>query len=172
MIVIKSVISLGIIFLSAYIGILKSSSLKNREYILRDMISFLKLLKNEIRYMLVILPNAYEISRQNLNTTLKDSIGQIVVDMLKYDDYSKVEKSIVENITKINEITEYDKSVIISVLKSLGSGDVETQINIIDNSITILENQVKEANEIKLKNTKVYKMIGTCAGIMIVIIFI
>ena len=127
---------------------------------------------NEIRYKMEILPNAYEISRQKVTTILKDVIGQIVVDMLKFDNLSFVDKSIVDNISSVNELTDYDKNVIISTLKNLGRSDLDSEINIIDNTITILESQIKEANQIKLTNSKLYRTVGTITGIMIVIIFI
>ena len=68
MIILKIIISIAIVALTAYIGNLKALKLKKREYILRDMVTFLNLVKNEIKYMLNILPNAYESSRQKLTT--------------------------------------------------------------------------------------------------------
>lgn len=172
MLFIKFFISVSIIGITAYIGNSKALRLKNREYILQDMITFLNLVKNEIRYKMEILPNAYEISRQKLTTILKDVIGQIVVDMLKFDNLSFVDKSIVDNISSVNELTDYDKNIIVSTLKNLGRSDLDSEINIIDNTITILESQIKEANQIKLTNSKLYRTVGTITGIMIVIIFI
>lgn len=172
MFILKMIISILIVTLTAYIGNSKAVKLKKREYILREMVTFLNLVKNEIRYMLNILPNAYEISRQKLTTQIKSAIGQIVVDMLSFDDVELVDKSIVENVSKIDELTDYDKNVFISTLKNLGRSDLESQINIIDNCINVLDNQIKEANEIKNTNSKMYKTVGTIAGLMIVIIFI
>lgn len=172
MFVLKIIISVAIVLLTGYIGNLKALRLKKREYILRDMVTFLNLVKNEIKYMLSILPNAYEVSRQKLTTDLNVVIGQIVVDMLTFDNLSLVDKSIVDNFSKLDELTDYDKNVCISTLKNLGRSDVDGQVNIIDNTIAILETQIKEANEIKNSNSKVYKTVGTIAGLMIVIIFI
>ena len=168
----KIVISIAIVSLTGYIGYLKALKLKKREYILREMVTFLNLVKNEIKYMLNLLPNVYETSRQKLTTDLKVVIGQIVVDMLTFDNLSFLNKSIIDNVSKLDELTDYDKNIFISTLKNLGRSDVDGQINIIDNTIAILENQIKEANEIKNSNSKVYKTVGTIAGLMIVIIFI
>ena len=165
MVFFKFVISIGIIAGCSYIGIYKSKALKSREYILRDMVTFLGLVENEIKYMLSILPNAYESARQKLITSLKDKMGIIVVDMLNLENEYLIDQSIVKNISDIKEITDYDKNVFISTLKNLGRTDLEGQINII-------ENQIKEANDIKLKNSKLYKTVGAIAGIMIVIICI
>ncbi len=172
MVFFKFVISIGIIAGCSYIGIYKSKALKSREYILRDMVTFLGLVENEIKYMLSILPNAYESARQKLITSLKDKMGIIVVDMLNLENEYLIDQSIVKNISDIKEITDYDKNVFISTLKNLGRTDLEGQINIIENGINIIENQIKEANDIKLKNSKLYKTVGAIAGIMIVIICI
>lgn len=168
----KIIISFFIVSLSTYIGILKSNKLKSREYILREMVTFLGLVENEIRYMMSILPNAYESARQKLNTELKEVVGNIVVDMLNVNDINKIDESIVLNISKINSLSEYDKNVFVSTLKSLGRSDLDSQINIIENGKSILQNQIKEATDIKLKNSKLYKTVGMISGIMIVVIFI
>lgn len=172
MIFFKLVVSVIIIILSGYIGMYKSKGLKTREYILKDMVTFLSLVENEIKYMMSILPNAYESSRQKLVTDLKFSIGQIVVDMLSKTSIIEIGQSIVFNISKLNELTDYDKNVIVSILKNLGRSDLEGQINIIQNGIKVLENQIIEASEIKNKNSKLYKTVGIITGIMIVIICI
>ena len=172
MIIVKSVISIAIICLSAYIGTYKSRKLKERERVLIEMVTFLKLVKNEIKYMMNILPNAYEISRQKLSTELKIKIGQIVVDMLDSENLTYVEGSIEKNISEIECLEKYDKEVIISTLKNLGRSDIEGQINIIENTINILETQINEANEIKNTNSKLYRTIGIITGLMLVIIFI
>ncbi len=171
-IVIKLILSSSIIILCGYVGIMKSKNLATREHILREMIVFLNLVKNDIRYMMNILPNAYEIARQKLNTSLKIAIGKIVVDMINCSNNTMLEQSIVKNINDIEELTKYDKEVFISTLKNLGRSDLDSQINIIDNCISIIENQIKEANEIKLKNSKLYKTVGVITGLMIVIVFI
>ena len=172
MIIFKLVISAAIIAISGYIGMYKAKSLKQREYILRDMVTFLSLCENEIKYMLNILPNAYESARQKLSTPLKSAIGAIVVDMLSLDGNLDVDQSIVQNISMLSELTDYDKNVIISTLKNLGRSDIDGQINIIENGIKVIENQINEAVEIKNKNSKLYKTVGVIAGIMIVIICI
>ena len=172
MLIIKLALSIAIISITTYIGFTKSYKLKNREYILKDISTFLKLVKNEMNYNMNILPNAYEAARQKLRPELKDAIGAIVVDMLKEENSNILDYSIVDNISKIEGLTDYDKNIIISTFRNLGRSDLESQINIIDNSIDILENQIKEANEIKLTNEKMYKNMGVIVGIMIVVIFI
>lgn len=172
MLVLKLGISILIIIVTSYIGFLKSNKVRDREYILREMVTFLGFVENEIKYMMTILPNAYESARQKLNTDLKSAIGKIVVDMLSFENTEFANQSIVENISSVQGLSDYDKNVFISTLKNLGSSDVDGQINIIENSKSILENQIVEASEYKLKNSKMYKTMGVITGIMLVIIFI
>ncbi|MEG0872558.1 MAG: hypothetical protein RSD14_00520 [Clostridia bacterium] len=172
MFVFKLIVSIAIVLTTGYIGMMKAKRLKTREYVLREMVTFLNLVRNDIRYMLSILPNAYEVARQKLSTPLKIAIGQIVEDMLVTNSEILVNKSIVDNISSISSLTEYDKNIFISTLKNLGRSDLESQINIIENGITIIENQISEANEVKLANSKLYKTIGVISGLMIVVIFI
>ena len=135
------------------------------------MITFLKLVENEMIYMLNSLPNSYEISRQRLSSKLKDVIGAIVLDMSEYG-VDKIDMSITNNINLLSELNQYDKDIIISTLKNLGRSDLESQNNIIDNAITILRKQINEANSIKNKNSKVYRTVGIITGLIIVVVFI
>ena len=92
--------------------------------------------------------------------------------MLDNNNFNYIEGSIEKNIIEIESLEKYDKDIIISTFKNLGRSDIEGQINIIQNTINILENQIVEANEIKNTNSKLYKTIGLITGIMLVIIFI
>lgn len=168
---IKLLICIAIVFITSYIGIELASNLKKREKELIDMVTFLKLVKNEMKYMLNSIPDSFEKSRMNLSSSLKNVIGAIVVDMEK-QGMNFMEKSIDINIAKLNNLSSYDKEIITSTLKSLGKGDFESQNNIINNTIEILENQIKEAREKKEKNSKVYKAVGVISGLLIIVIFI
>ena len=168
---IKLLICIAILFITSYIGMELASNLKNREKELIDMVTFLKLVQNEMKYMLNSIPDAFEKSRMNLSSSLKNVIGAIVVDMEK-QGMNFMENSIDINIAKLNELSSYDKEIITSTLKALGKGDFESQNNIINNTIDILENQIKEAREKKEKNSKVYKAVGVISGLLIIVIFI
>ena len=161
-----------IIAVSTLLGVSKAKKLSDREYILREFITFLTIVKNEIKYMLTVLPNAYEIGRMSLKTQLKDAIGNIATDMLKSKNSISLERSIEENINKIGQLNGYDKALIINILKNLGSTNREGEINLIDNAIKNIENQINEATDIKIRNSRIYRTIGTLFGVAVVIIFI
>jgi stage III sporulation protein AB len=170
-IILKIILAIAIIGITTYLGMLKSKKLYDREYILREMVSFLIGVQNEIKYCLSLLPNAYEVSRMGLKTTLKQAIGNISLDMLKEEEFA-IDRSIVDNISDIEPLTVYDKNIIISTLKNLGKSNVESQMNIIQNNILTIENQIKEANEIKLKSSRMYRTIGMLSGLIIVVLFV
>lgn len=168
---IKITISAAIVCITTYVGIEMAYSLKARQEILTDMVTFLRLIENEMVYMSNSLPVAFEISRQKLVSKLKDTIGAIVVDMQKYG-IDKIDASIEMNINDMAELSAYDKQIIISTLKNLGRSDIESQTNIIENAIIILDEQIKEAKDTKIKSSKVYKTVGVVSGLLIVIMFI
>lgn len=172
MIAFKIIIGALIVVVTTYIGFLVAKKLQKREETLRETILFFDMVENEIRYMLNVLPNAYESARQRLKGDLKIVIGQIVVDMLASDNYELSGKTISSNINLLKELTSYDKEVIISTLKNLGRSDVDAQVNILENAKRTIQVQIDEAIEYKNKNSKLYKAVGTIAGMMIVIILV
>jgi stage III sporulation protein AB len=171
MIFLKIIIFIAILCITSYIGIEMASSLKAREEILTDYITFLRLVQNEMMYMANSLPVSFEIARQRLNSRLKDVIGAIVVDMSEYG-VKKVDMSITNNVNTLDALNDYDKDIIISTMKNLGRSDIDSQNNIIENAIKIIERQIKEANVNKIKSSKVYRTIGVITGLIIIVIFI
>lgn len=171
MILFKIIISMAILCITSYIGIEMATSLKSREEILTDYITFLRMVQNEMVYMSNSLPISFEMARQRLSSMLKDVIGAIVVDMSNYGT-EKVDMSITNNINKLEALSDYDKEIMISTMKNLGRSDLNSQNNIIENTINIIEKQIKEANINKTKNSKVYRTIGVITGLIIVVIFI
>ena len=118
---IKIIICIAIVCITSYIGIELASMLNKREKTLIDMITFLKLVQNDMKYLLSSIPYSFENARLELNSSLKDAIGAIVVDMEK-NGVDFIGNSISKNINDITELTSYDKEIFISTLKKLGKG--------------------------------------------------
>jgi stage III sporulation protein AB len=171
MIGIKIIIGIVIICISGYIGIEMAENLRAREDVLRDFSKFLNMLKSEMMYLNSNIPSCFESARQTLKSNLKYAIENIVIDMAKFG-VSKVDISIEENIKNLECLSKEDELFIISTLKNLGLSDINSQINIIDNAISIVEEKIKEANDKKNKDSKVYKTVGIIAGIIVVVILI
>ena len=63
-----------------------------------------------------------------------------------------------------------DKNVLKSLSKLLGQTDIEGQTSQIEITQKFLETQIKQAEEEKRKNEKLYSKLGTTIGLAIVII--
>lgn len=158
-----------VVIISTVLGLNKSKKFVEREYIISESITFFKRMQNEIVYLLSPLPNALEASRMNLKTELKDVIGSIGCSILQGNfNITSVEKEL----SKLSELTQYDRQIISSGLVTLGKADVSSQIGIISNTIELLEAQKLDARDEKVKNSKLYKTVGLISGVMIAIIFI
>lgn len=167
--IIKWILSILVVIVSAALGLNKSKKFVEREHILSESITLFKRLQNEIVYLLSPLPNAIESARINLNTQLKDVVGSIGLSILQG---SFNLHSVEMELSALFQLTQYDKQIIASGLVSLGMSDVSSQIGIIANTIELLEAQKNDAREEKVKNSKLYKTVGLISGIMLAIIFI
>ena len=79
------------------------------------------------------------------------------------------EKAVYESDTNLNK---EDINVLLMLSKMLGQTDVEGQISQIEITENFLEKQIKEAQQEKDKNEKLYRKLGTTIGLAIVIILI
>ena len=70
------------------------------------------------------------------------------------------------------DLTKEDIETLKNLGKILGETDVEGQINQIELTETLLKNQIKEALEEKVKNSKMYRTLGVTVGLAISIILI
>ena len=169
MLVLKVVIALAIVCICAYVGISKAKKYESREYILTEAIMLFSGIENEIKYTLATLPNAIEAVRINMKTGLKDVLGSIGCELLRYNASSE---QIASEISNLQELTPYDKQIISNGIIELGKTDLEGQIGIINRTCSVLKNQLEDAIESKKKNSKMYKTIGFATGLMIAIVFI
>ena len=71
-----------------------------------------------------------------------------------------------------NSLSKEDIEILLSIGKVLGTTDVEGQINQIILAEELIENKIKEAEIEKAKNAKLYRMLGTSAGLTLAIILI
>lgn len=170
--VVKFGICIAIVIICTILGIKRAKKYEIREHILSDFITVFKSIENDIKYMLTSLPDAFEKVRHTLSTDVKDVLGSISVQMMSGYDIEKCNKKINEEINNIYELNSYDKEIIYQGIVSLGKADIDSQINIIDNTVVSLSSQLTEANTEKNKNFKLYRTLGTAVGLMLAIVFI
>jgi len=168
----KFSICISLVIICTILGIKKAKKYEIREHFLNDFITTFKSLENDIKYMLVSLPDAIEKIRHTLRDEIKDVLGAISVHMINESDISNMNKKVMSEINSVYELSSYDKEIIYQGFSSLGKADVESQVNIIQNTVTSLSRQLSEANEEKNKNFKLYRSLGTAIGLMIAIVFI
>lgn len=169
MLIFKILISSLVVCLCGVIGIRKAKKYESREYILREAISLFKGIENEITYTLTPIPNAIESVRCSMKTRLKDILGAVSYELMQYN-VSDI--NIVSEISKLDELTPYDKQLISAGIIELGKTDVEGQIAKINMTCRGLENQLNDSIEDKKKNSKVYKTVGFATGLMLAVVFI
>lgn len=172
MFVVKLGICLCIVGICTILGMKKSKKYEMREKKIIDFMTTFKSVENDIKYMLLSLPDALEKIRHTLMTDTKDVLGAIAIDMISNSSEEAINRKINDEINAIYELTPYDKEIIYQGISSLGKADVESQIGIINNTLNNLDMQLIEANNEKIKNAKLYKTLGTAVGIMIAIVFI
>lgn len=168
----KIICALVIILASSYLGYNKASLYSKREKVIRDFSIFFNRIKAEILYTQNTVPNLIENNRQDLYIDVKNSLGAISTDMLINESKFSIEKSIEKNINEIKCLEETDKNYIIKGLNFLGKTDIEGQQSIIENTISLLDIQIKDAKDMENKNSKLYKKLGILLGIFLVVIVI
>ena len=82
-----------------------------------------------------------------------------------------MEKAIEEKKNQTNFTTD-DINVLKTLGKMLGNTDVEGQVSQIELTEEFLIKEIKEAEEEKRKNTKLYKTLGVTAGLAVAVILI
>ena len=71
-----------------------------------------------------------------------------------------------------NNFSKEDKDIIKGLAKMLGKTDIDGQVSEIRLTCKFLDVQIKDAENEKIKNEKLYKTLGATVGLALVIILI
>lgn len=144
----------------------------SKKYVMRvkeleEMKNALNMFESKIKFTYEPIPEIFEEISQNTNR----SVGQ-VFQLAKQKMQNKIaniawEEAIDES---QNNLTKEDNYVLKTLSKLLGQTDVEGQTSQIQITQKFLETQLKQAQEQKEKNEKLYSKLGTTIGLAIVII--
>ena len=156
-----------ILMSSSLLGKYLAKRYSNRLKELEEMRTALNIFKTKINFTYAPIPEIFEEISQNQS----GNIGKIF----------EVSKEKMKNTTAnlaweeaIDEVPSYlndeDKHTLKMLSKLLGQTDVEGQTSQIDITQKFLEMQIKEAEEEKQRNEKLYSKLGTTIGLAIVII--
>ena len=134
---------------------------------LEDIKNALNILKTKIKFTYEPIPEIFEEISENVNKNV-GNIFTLAKEKMKDETASEAWELAVEK-TECN-LKKEDKKIIKTLSKLLGQTDVEGQISQIEITEEFLEGQIKEAEEERRKNEKLYTRLGTVLGLAIVII--
>lgn len=136
---------------------------------LEEMKNVLNIFKSKIRFTYEPIPEIFrEIGKQT-----KQNIGEIFEKAGTYmQNFSAGEAWEKAVQTSQTNLTNEDIHVLLMLSKMLGQTDIEGQISQIEITENFLEKQIKEAQQEKNKNEKLYRKLGTTIGLVIIIILI
>ncbi len=164
---IKYVILFFILLTSTLIGKFLSKKYVYRLQELKEMKNALNILKTKIKFTYEPIPEIFrEISKHTGN-----NIGKIfynAAEKMKQETADIAWEQTIEEI--VCNLNKEDKNTLKTLSKLLGQTDVEGQVSQIEITESFLENQIKEASELRQKNEKLYTRLGTIMGLTIVIV--
>lgn len=157
---------------SALLGYVLSRDCARRPQELRELQLMLQMLENEISYLSNIITESFD----RIHRSIKSTTGRIFFDTSGYLKEGKGigaceawEKAIKNNIG-FTSLNSEDEEILISFGKMLGSSDLEGQLKNIKLALGQLKLQEKKAEELKIKNERMFKSLGILGGLAIVVI--
>jgi stage III sporulation protein AB len=166
--------SIIIIAGATVIGFTYSNIFLQRVKQLRDMQFALNMMETEIAYTATPLIEVLFDLGEKSSSVIKGLFAGMA-ETLKSKKKNSVYEAYVYTYNQLKGEIYLDKEeigVISSFMQSLGSSDVEGQKKNINITIKKLESFEKRAEEIRTKNEKLYRYLGLCFGVLIVIILV
>lgn len=165
--IIKYIILFLILIVSSVIGRMLSKKYVHRLEELEEMKSALNILKTKIKFTYEPIPEIFE----EISKTSMKNIGNIFKRAKEKMNIKTANEAWEEAVIETeSNLKEDDKNVLKALSKLLGQTDMEGQISQIEITEKFLDTQIKEAEEEKRKNEKLYTRLGTIMGLAMVIV--
>ena len=158
-----------IIVASSYIGILFSKKYANREKEIKQMKTGLNMFATKIKYTYEPIPSLF----MEISNKIGGNIGNIfslAATRMKEDTAGEAWEKALDEVN--NNLSKEDITILKNLSKLLGETDIEGQISQIEVVNEFLTSQLKNANEERRKNEKMYRTLGIVTGLTIAIILI
>ncbi len=144
----------------------------SRKYVFRvkeleEIKNALNMLQSKIKFTYEPIPEIFGEIAENTKNSISEIFKKAKEKMKTKTANIAWEEAINES---ENNLTKEDKYVLKTLSKLLGQTDVEGQISQIEITQKFLETQLKEAQEQREKNEKLYSKLGITIGLAIVII--
>jgi stage III sporulation protein AB len=170
----KLIGSFIVILTTTIIGFTYAKVYMDRVKQLRDLQYALNMLESEILYTATPLVVALSSVAEKSSEAVKHLFLNMA-DLLREKKIGSVHEAFNEayKISKSELFLEDEEvNIIASFMQSLGSSDIEGQKKNFNITIKKLEGFEKKAEELRVKNEKLYRYLGVCAGVLIVIILV
>lgn len=164
---IKDISLIVILICTTMIGFTYGIEFRNRVKELRDIENMVNYIKNELRFshdtITIILRKSVNVSSQNIKTFINN-----LCDYIDEDKVNSLEEAfyLVKNKGKTS-LKEEDYKVLEDMFKTLGGWDVEGQISMIDLALRNIFSQIEKAEDLRIKNEKIYRSLGISIGAII-----
>ena len=166
---IKYIMLFFVLISSSLLGKYLAKKYSNRLKELEEMKTALNIFKSKIKFTYEPIPEIFE----EISHEVKGNIGKIFENAKKKMENSTANVSWEESVDEVaTNLNNEDRYIIKTLSKLLGQIDIEGQISQIDITQSFIETQIKQANEEKRKNERLYSRLGTTIGLVIVIILI
>ena len=168
--IIRYIVLIAIMSCSTSIGFLLSKRYADRLNELSDLYVLINILQNKIKFTQLPLIETFE---QIGNISVKTGVKNIFLKCsteLKNNKLESSWKDVIKQEKVFLNLKNEDIETIITLGNILGKSDVEGQMNEINEFKERLSIQIKQAEEEKRKNAKMFKSLGTVIGLVIVII--
>ena len=129
----------------------------------------LNFFEEKIKFTYEPIPDVFE----EISHKVKDNIGDIFHNSSKAMQNESAGVAWENAVTNANSnFTDEDKDIIKGLAKMLGKTDLDGQVSEIRLTSKFLDVQIKDAENEKMKNEKLYKTLGATIGLALVIILI
>lgn len=170
----KVILIVLVFFISTLIGYVLGEIYRKRPIDIRECYKAVIVLKNEVIFNMTPLPYAIEKVSESMKYPYKDILKEVSEDLLKgnkdcvLDAFNNRYINYEKDIYLKNE----DKKIIEDFIKQIENTGVFGTENIFKMCLESLNNNLIEAEEMSKKNTKMYRYLGVCIGLMISILII
>lgn len=166
---IKYILIFFILGATIQIGNILSKKYINRVLELEQMNNMLNIFKSKIKFTCLTLQEIYnQIYEDN-----KNNIGKIfknASEKMNDNEASMAWNLALDEAIETTSLTKEDIDNLKNLGKMLGNTNIEGQISQIELTEHLLKEQIKEAQEEKRKNAKLYKTLGVTTGLALAII--
>ena len=144
-----------------------SKKYEERVYELKEFKNALNMFKAKVKFTYAPIPEIFEEISKNINSR-PGKIFKLASINMKLLTAGEAWNMAVD--TDMLSINEEDRSALKNLSKLLGQTDIDGQISQIDLTSNFLDEQIKKAEQERLKSEKLYRTIGMIIGFTIVIV--